>query len=360
MKRYYRLLLILLPVLAGAAVWWTLASREPAYQGKPLSRWIAEIKAGDPNNPSRFDCSPAQREAIQAMGLEALPALLEAVRPMKYESWGMAAYRRCFLSLPFAMRRHLPLPAPQDIERKMAFRYQVVEDARRLRPQSEPLLIATLGHSRPEVRAAAAEALGGLTNSSPTVFSALTNHLRDPNVQVRLYVVEAISCFGPAASNAVPAIAENIRLDGPQDRSAGYTAEREWAAMALGKIGSGAVVAVPVLQEGAGQSTNAYFRVTSAIALWHIRHQPADALPALLQAWAVFDPHMKGMILNCFGEMGPGAAPAIPLLAAFLDSPANRADPNDSYNRSLALDALRKIAPNVAEKREREAEGKKP
>ena len=358
MKRPYRFLLVLVAIVAGAAMWWTFTSREPAYQGKPLSRWIAEIKAGDPNNPSRFGLSPAQREAIQSMGLEALPALLEAVRPLKYEPWWKAAYRRCYAGLPSAMSRHLPVPVRQDMVREMALQGQVVEVARRLRPQSEPLLIKTLKHPRPEVRAVAARGLGWQTNTSPQMFSALTNSLRDRDSEVRRCVVEAISCFGPAASNAVPAIADNIL---PKNRPVDFRpsdVERAWAAMALGKIGPGAVAAVPVLQQGAGQSTNTYFRVTSAVALWRIRHQPADALPALLQEWAAYDPHMKWMILGCFGEMGSGAATAVPLITAFLDSPPDVADPNDGYNRSLALDALRKIAPVVAQEREHDGPAK--
>ena len=360
MKRRYRFLLVLATFLAGAAVWWTLTPSEPVYQGKPLSRWIAEIKAGDPNNPSRFGLSPDQREAIQSMGLEALPDLLEAVRPLKYEPWWKATYRRCYSGLPSVMSRHLPVPVQQDIQREMAFRLQVVQDARHLRPQSELLLIKTLKHARPEVRAAAASALGWQTNSSSIVFSALTNCLRDRDVEMRRCVVDAISCFGPAASNAVPAIAENIFPGQPPAKSSISINEQAWAAMALGKIGSGAVAAVPVLQQGAGQSTNAFFRVESAVALWRIRHQPADALPALLQEWGAFDPHMKWKILGCFGEMGSGAATAVPLILSFLDSPPDPADPNDSYNRTLALDALRKIAPEVATKREREATPPKP
>ena len=359
MKPRHRLLLILVPVLAGAAVWFAHARPEPSYHGKPLSRWIAEIKAGL-DNPSRWALSPIQSEAIQAMGMEALPGLVQAIRPEDYEPWWRATYRWCHARLPLVLSQHLPRPAPLNRDREMFFQIQVVQDAQRLRPQSEPLLIRSLRHALPEVRAMAAQGLGSPTNTSPEIFSALTNCLRDPEVKVRCQVVEALSLFGPPASNAVPAMATNILLNGPQDTSRGVMYERALTAMALGRIGYGALAAVPVLQEGAAQRTDSYFRVTSAVALWQIRHQPADALSALMEEFVRYDSDMKWMILNCWGEMGPGAAAAVPALVNFLHAPPIAGDGDDGYNRQLALDALRKIAPDAAAKWEGEAGKKKP
>lgn len=360
MKWPYRLRLVIAALLAGAVVWWAVTPREPSYAGKPLSRWIREIKAG-PDSPSRWTLSPIQSEAIQAMGMEALPGLVQAIRPEDYEPWWRAAYRWCHARLPLVLSQHLPRPAPVNRDPEMFFQSQVVQNAQRLRPQSDPLLISSLRHALPEVRAVAAQALGvvrGLgsqTNTSPEVFSALTNCLRDPEVKVRCHVVAALSLFGPPASNAVPAMATNILLNGPQDTSKGVVYERALTALALGRIGSGAVAAIPVLQGGAAQRADSYFRVTSAVALWHIRHQPPDALPALLEEFAGYESSMKWMILNCWGEMGPGAVAAVPALVTLLHSPPIEGDGDDGYNRQLALDALRKIAPDAAAKWEGEA-----
>ncbi len=356
MKLRYRLLLILVPVLAGAAVWFTCSNPEPAYQGKPLSRWIAEIRAGRDSAPYQIGPSRTQREAVQAMGLEALPPLLESVRPRNYQPWWPATYRRCYESLPTVLRELLPVPARSGSENEAVFQWFVGTHCQLLRPEAEPLLIRTLRHARPEVRATAAAALGGLTNSSPMIFTALTNCFRDPDVEVRRCVVDAISCFGPAASNAVPAIVENLRLGGLTAQFQPSANEQAWAAIALGKIGSGAFGAVPVLREGAVQRTNSYFRVTSSVALWRIRHQASEALPALSQEFVNFDRHMKWMILSCFDEMGTEAAEAIPSIVTFLRSVPDPTDPTDNHNRRLTLETLRRIAPDVAAKREREIE----
>jgi HEAT repeat protein len=357
MRLRYRHLLVLLPILTGVTAWLALRHPEPAYQGKRLSQWIAEIKAGDTNHPADFGRTAAQREAIQAMGLEALPMLLEAVN---YELWWQGPYRWGHARLLANLFPHLSAPVWPDADRESAFRSEVVADCQRLRPRSEPLLIRALGHSRPEVRAMAARALAGQTNVSPEVFSALTNCIRDWNLEVRQHVLEAIACFGPAASNAVPAIAEHILRCGPPTYPEYSDEERAWAAIALSKLGSGAVAAVPILQEGAEQRTNSYFRVSAEIALWRIRHHPSDVLPALLTELDTFDVRRRWMIFECLGELGPRAAVAVPVIVGFLDSTLIIDAADQSYNRQVALEALRKIAPDEAEKWQRKTEPPKP
>ncbi len=349
MKLRSRLLLLLLPVLAGVVVWLAHSGPEPAYQGKPLSQWIAQIKLGSSNRMAHLGPVKADREAIKAMGLAALPALLESVRPPGYEVWWQAFYREHYPDLPPALGVHLPSPSwPPNEIRDGAFNNFVADSCRSLRPQANSLLVKTLRHSRPEVRAVAVQALTWRTNAtSPEVFAGLANCLRDPAVEVRRKAIQAVFGFGPAASNAVPAIVWTLLQSHSFDPTG---TERAGAATALGKIGSGAVAAVPVLQEGIAQRTNSIFRVESAIALWNIRQQSADAFPALLQEFDAFYPSMKWEIVNCFGEMGSAAGAAVPRLVAFFNS---MSDPNDGfayYNRHQTVEALEKIAPDVAKK----------
>ncbi len=356
MKRPYRLMLVLLTVLAGVIVWFAVAPREPAYQGKRLSQWIAEIKAGPYATIPRYGPSIAEAEAVKAMGLEALPLLLESVRPMNYEPWGLALYRRGYLALPSVLSRHLPVPATLNYQAESAFQGFVVGRCADLWRESQPLLIKTLRHPRAEVRATAASALRLRPNRPPELLFALTNCLRDTDAEVRAMVFSAISGFGAAASNAVPAIMGNLL---PDHSSAGFQPsdyDRAWAASTLGEIGPGAAVAIPVLQAGAGQRTNAYFRVASAFALWRIRHQASEALPVLMEEFYGLPLIMKPMVLGCWGEMGPEAAEAVTGIILFLESAPDPQSPVDDENRRLALEALRKIAPDVAAKWEREGE----
>ncbi len=364
MKRRHRLLLILVPVLAvlaGAAVWWALTPREPAYGGKSLLRWIAEIKAGPSANPPRFAPSPAEAEAVKAMGLNAIPGLLESVRDRDYEPWWSATYRHCYLHLPPGLSGVLPAPARLNPEGEWVFRCFVAERCNGLWPQTKPLLLSTLRHPRSEVRSTAIWALSWQTNLPAEVFQALTNRLQDSDGEVRMYVHAAIAHYGAAASNALPAIVDNLLS---RNRPAGFNpSERERAAGAdaLGRMGPAAAAAVPVLQAGAAQRTSSYYRISSAIALWRIRHHAPDALPVLIEDFEKV-PDVMPMILACLGEMGPEAAEAVPRIVRFLDSTP---DPNvfgfgAVLNRQVALEALRKIAPDVAAKWEREGENKEP
>ncbi|HTH47985.1 MAG TPA: HEAT repeat domain-containing protein [Candidatus Limnocylindria bacterium] len=360
MKRHYRLLLVLLPVLAGAAVWWAVTPREPAYGGKSLSRWIAVIKAGPYAKVPRYGSTPTEDEAIWAMGLKALPGLLESVRARDYEPWWSATYRRCFLHLPPGLQGVLPAPAPLDPARESSFQYYVVNFCDGLWPQSKPLLIRTLRHPRAEVRSTAIMALRWRTNHQAELLPALTNLLQDPDGEVRVWVHTAIANYGPAASNAVPAIVDNLLS---RHRPAGFNpseSEQVTAADALGRMGPAAVAAVPVLQAGAAQQTYPCYRVTCAIALWRIRHHAPDALPILVQEFQRSPDMFKPMILDCFGEMGTAAAGAVPDILQFLASPPNPNDFEDDVARQKAREALRKIAPDAAAKRQRKVEKREP
>ena len=97
------------------------------------------------------------------------------------------------------------------------------------------LLLARLADSEPDVREAAAQALGrlGSFESAP----ALMRTLRDPDRNVRWAAIAALSDLG--ATDAVPALVELLK-----DRDAGT---REAVAQALGSIGSSE--SVPALVE---------------------------------------------------------------------------------------------------------------
>ena len=360
MKRPYRFLFVLVAIVAGVIAWWALPHAEPAYQGKPLSRWIAEIKAGAKAKTPRYNPTPDEDEAIRAMGLKALPGLLESVRARDYEPWWSAAYRRCYLRLSPSLQGVMPVPVPLDTRLESIWQCYVVNCCDGLWPQSAPLLVSALRHPRAEVRITAIQAVRWRTNHQPELFPALTNLLQDSDGEVRMYVHAAIANYGAAASNALPAIVDNLLA---RNRPAGFNhSESELAtgADALGRMGPAAVAAIPVLQAGAAQQTSSYYRISAAIALWRIRHQAPDALPVLIEEFPSLFDFFKPIVLECFGEMGTNAAETVPGILRFLDSPPNPNAFDDEIARQKAREALRKIAPDVVAKRERQAEQAKP
>src|SRR4051812_21602182 len=73
------ILLSLFLIMAICSLLWSvMRSREPSYQGEPLSFWLSRAveKGFDEDNPEVIRC----REAIRAIGTNAVPMLLRILR----------------------------------------------------------------------------------------------------------------------------------------------------------------------------------------------------------------------------------------------------------------------------------------
>jgi HEAT repeats len=82
-KRVYIALAVVLVILAGVAAWQGLRQREPVYQGRRLSDWLAAYKmeglAGAETWQVREEQQKAE-EAVRHAGTNALPILLRMLR----------------------------------------------------------------------------------------------------------------------------------------------------------------------------------------------------------------------------------------------------------------------------------------
>ena len=188
----------------------------------------------------------------------------------------------------------------------------------------------------------------------------LISALEHPDPGVRLLTAKAISCIGPSAKEAVPALIRRVRVEqGPNKRG---------VVLALGGIGPQAKAAVPVLIEEVRSSAP-----HSAVeALSGIGPGAREAIPALLEAMRSSDellsvfaayslrkidpnhkapiPHLIGLLrktkseltLMCtvcwLGEFGPAARDACPALLQALE------DRSDQI-RARAAEALWKVDP---------------
>jgi HEAT repeat protein len=70
----------------------------------------------------------------------------------------------------------------------------------------EPLMAAVKKDKAPEVRSAAALALGNIATEPNTVVPVLEAALKDKTVSVNLAAVNALGAYGPQARSAVPAL----------------------------------------------------------------------------------------------------------------------------------------------------------
>jgi len=141
-------------------------------------------------------------------------------------------------------------------------------------------LDAVMGAMRdraPEVRSAAARALGTMHPDTSEALAALVDALTDPDDMVRVAAVSALASIGNAAAPAVPAL---VRLMASSD---GWF--RTEVMRALGAIGPAAKTAVsalvPLLKD-----PDAQVRAGAAEALQGIGPSALEAVPALVEALA--------------------------------------------------------------------------
>lgn len=240
-----------------------------------------------------------------------------------------------------------------------------------------------------------AELLGPLDGWADALLPALRDHLRHGDGLVLRSVSQALERWGTAAAPAVPELIGLLATDA-----------QPWAMAALGAIGPAAASAVPHLQAlpsdldsawalwritgDAGPvlaqlgtpetkslrrlaelgpqavrhrdairalltSTDPWTRVEAAHALWRVTGDPTDAVPVLIDhirplAEGTASPVMRAAT-GYLAEIGPPAAPAVPVLRAALAQDRRlayfggwRAFAEDREQRHLAEQALGRIS----------------
>lgn len=284
-------------------------AREPRYEGRRISLWIADIPS---ERPVKFD------SALQAIGTNAIPYI---VRELEKNDSPLRSLRPRYRVLrskcPDWLQKVLP-EANRDfvaIHGANAFYY--------VGTNALPYVIALLRHHSPTVRKAAAWSLfklRGVTVDANQAIPALITVLNDPDHSVRGFALLALKEMGPDASNAVPAITTFLSsITAPGSTNADVTLAMT-AASALGKIGPAATGALPVL-ENALHHTNPNLRGQAATAIWRISGNTTSTLPILLREMPGTSGHSKWDWIVALGEMGPRATSAIPQLKLELTQP---------------------------------------
>lgn len=206
-------------------------------------------------------------------------------------------------------------------------------------PGAAGALLDALKDPDPSVRMYAADALGGVSPTTPAVVRGLIRRVRDRDRGVHNRAVRALGRIGPAAAPSVPAL-----LDALERRGDSPTAT---LVRALGNIGPAAIAAVPTLIEVLEEDR--YSVAVVAQALGELGDGAGLAVPQLLSALAraVANPraqssasHERDVIVASLALIG---APAVgPLRAALTDlDPAFREATAEALARMgvAALDA---------------------
>jgi hypothetical protein len=202
------------------------APRQPHYQGRSLSSWLADLSS------SHYETQRVARAAIQAMGPEAVPYLTNSLA--QRDSISLRAYRRNIIPRRVATwsHRYFKWQTPVMESRSAALALQT------LGPQATnaiPALMAALQDPSWMVTQAAATALGAMgSNAVPALGERLTNGTSGELP----WVLQAIALTGTNAAALAPKLAEMTTAQ------PGAGAIAESAAYALARIGAGAIAAI--------------------------------------------------------------------------------------------------------------------
>lgn len=266
----------------------SLASAQSTYQGRTAEEWIARFEKGD----------PAAREALVAMGPEAVQAIQEALPK---------GHGRTLLEVVAAIGPHAAACAPA--------------------------VARFLNDTDKGVRIAATTALGRIGAKNEKAVDALAAAVSDPAGAVRKEAVIALGRIGPPAASAVPALIKALDDYGYAeyfDMSEFYPVADE-AALSLARIAprSNEVQRELALRVGfPGMASQALVEIGP------------DALPLLMDILVQRDPYFATDAIGAVKEFGREATPG---LAKVITNPAAKCR-REALEALVSLDAEPEIA----------------
>jgi len=304
-----------------------------------LDEWTTNQFGSNPtSNPTGYT------KIVAAIGTNAVPFVLR--RLDRDDSFLKNKYREVWPKLPGIVKKFLPVRNPTSLH--LFFGASMAARAfESCGSNAIPLLVPKLKHGNPAVREACITSLSVLVRRSMStneIISMFFPCLDDTDPMVRVHAVSIYGHFGPAASNAIPALIRNLQSNetGRHKFMGEIIFVRANAATALGRIGPMAVSAVPALTNLMA-STDHYARASAATALWQITSNANLSLPVLIDEFPTFDRHSMPAIIQTFSEMGPLAKAAIPLLI-------NELTNTDPRTLTTLTNALKRIDFEAAEK----------
>jgi HEAT repeat protein len=256
-------------------------SKEPRWQGKPLTEWLDELKQS-----SGEDTHRQVAEALRQMGTNSLPLLLDMLHTK--DSW---LKRKVMVFNRKQSIFQIPVE-PAEQRRGLA-----VEALTMLGPTGKPAIPAlgeALNGNEPFIPAAYALAQIGPEAVAPLAI-AVTNQDR----QVRIHGIAAMGLLGSNGQAAVPFLL--MRLN-DSDKTV-----RTFAARSLGQIGDGASNAIPILISNLSDPL-ASVRLASIRVLGSFSEKAKAAVPALLKAYATENSTLSREAAAALKKIDPEAA----------------------------------------------------
>jgi hypothetical protein len=221
----------------GLLAWRSSRSREPVFEGRPLTSWLEHHVASSWDSPGWAKAD----EALRTIGTNAIPTLLEMIRakdapaPMLKLFEMAQRHRWTRINYRYAM--------PRNEEAEYAFKalgtngmgavpglIKIYEED--ISPSSQrcaalalghigasaqaalPALIRRFNHTNSDVRFNAVTAVIHIRGEPGVLIPALTSALKDPDVNVRWNAVAGLIDFGSHARPVVPEIVKMLNDPG--------------------------------------------------------------------------------------------------------------------------------------------------
>jgi len=209
-------------IISGVVFFFLRSTREPVYQGKPLSVWLKGYDLVKSNNTTVVDVAVwrATDKIVQQAGTNAIPTLLrllreEDVRKLNVGVNGQEA------SMGFvALRANAKdaIPSLMEIyEQNPAARVDAIYCLSCIGPAAEeaiPWLLKNLSNTNGDVRAGIISALGEIHSKTALVVPVLINCLDETNRRVRVDAALALSSYRTDAKPAIPKLVELLNDKG--------------------------------------------------------------------------------------------------------------------------------------------------
>ncbi len=319
MKRLRIILIVLAVLLVGVVVFCILQPKEPSYQGKTLSQWLANYEVArdaglsQEENARLDELQHATDDAVRHMGTDALPFLAKMLT--EKESKFMGKLR------DLARRQSLidfHIKSPFEVEGVRMGRQQRAVIAfgvlGRKAKDAIPIVLRALDEDDPYSIMYAAEAIGA---TGPDAVEPLTKALTNTNWRVRCTIASVLADWSFADD---------------ENREGLTQAERSTAS----------IRAVPTLLKLL-KDPNLRVHYIAMRSLGEIHQQPEIVIPEILSYLNSTTETDRHVAVQALARFGSQAKPAVPAIIKALENPQLRV-------REAATNALLKIDPEVAAK----------
>ena len=207
-------LILLVIVISGVVFFFLRPTREPVYQGKPLSVWLKAYdlkRSGGSIEMFGLEWRETDKIVKQA-GTNVIPTLLRLLREenVKKHNVGVNGHEASMGFVALRANAKAAIPSLMEIyEQNPAARVDVLYCLSCIGPAAEeavPWLLQKLPDTDCHVRSGAIAALGEIHAQSDQVVPVLITYLNDSNGMVRVDSVLALANYKTNARPAVPVL----------------------------------------------------------------------------------------------------------------------------------------------------------